>query len=217
MNLQESLGKWITVFHKDYLREVLRSLNTEYTSKLICPAPENVFKAFELCPYDSCKAIFIGMDPYPQKGVSTGILFGNRKDTTIISPSLATIRDACLSEDEKIDLTLENWCRQGILMINSALTVQQDCVGSHALLWRPFMRSFLKKYSTVEPGQIYVLFGRQAQSFKDCINSDLNYIIETEHPAYYARIRQPMPKAPFIQVNKLLIDKYGIPIKWGIS
>ena len=216
MNLKEALGKWVTVFNKDYLCDILRRLNVEYTTKRICPDPNNVFKAFEVCPYDSCKVIFIGQDPYPQRGVATGILFGNKENSTILSPSLAVIRNTCISESEKFDITLESWCRQGILMINSALTVQQDIIGSHTLLWRPFMRDFLKRYSITEPGQIYVLFGRQAQSFKDCINPNLNDVIEVEHPAYYARIKQPMPKAPFTQVNKLLIDKYGIPIEWSI-
>lgn len=217
MNLRDSLGKWVTVFDRKETTSLLHELNILYNTKIVCPAPENVFKAFQLCPYDKCKVIMIGMDPYPQKGVATGILFGNREETQDwnLSPSLQVVKEACLGEGETFDKTLEHWCNQGILMLNAALTVEQDHIGSHSMLWRPFMTSFLRNYSNAEPGQIYVLFGEQAKSLRQHIRPDLHDIIECKHPAYYARQHQSMPKEVFEQVNQLLIGKYGIPIHWG--
>lgn len=217
MNLKDTLGKWINVFDKQITSKLLHELNILYRTKQVCPSPENVFKAFQLCPYDICKVVMIGMDPYPQKDVATGILFGNKEDTldSNLSPSLQIIKEACLNEGELLDKTLESWCNQGVLMLNSALTVEQDNIGSHTMLWRPFMTSFLRNYSNMEPGQIYVLFGEQAKSLKYHINPRLNHILEYKHPAYFARQKESMPKDIFESINNLLILKYETQIYWG--
>lgn len=218
MTLGQSLGKWMNVFDRHELAIVLDNLNKLYRSKLVCPKAENVFRAFQLCDYDSCKVIFIGQDPYPQKGVATGILFGNNiTDTSKVSPSLQIIKDACCKSTDRFDYSLEDWAKHGILLINSALTVEQDKVGSHSLLWRPFISKFLDEYSSTEPGQIYVLFGKQAQSFRPYIHEKFHDIIEVEHPSYFARTKQDMPKEVFEKINELLINKYGIPIEWNTN
>ena len=215
MTLGQSLGKWINVFDKQELAVVLNTLNGLYRTKLICPKAENVFRAFQLCPYDSCKVIFIGQDPYPQKDVATGILFGNdTTNTSNLSSSLQVIRNACCEPSDYFDYSLEYWCKQGVLMISAALTVEQDKVGSHSILWKQFMSKFLDKYSSTEPGQIYVLFGKYAQSFKPYIHHKFNDIIEVEHPSYYVRNGESMPKEIFNEINQLLINKYGVPIEW---
>ena len=81
MTLEEYFGDWLRVIDRAELDKVLILLNRMYKVKPICPAQENVFKAFNLCKYHDCKVVFIGQDPYPQKGVATGILFGNSAST----------------------------------------------------------------------------------------------------------------------------------------
>ena len=159
--------------------------------------------------------------PYPQKGVATGILFGNSKDTPEdkLSPSLDVIKEAAINFEIPhnciiFDPTLESWAKQGILMINSALTVEMNKVGSHVMLWRPFIASLLKNLSENETGIIYVLFGKQAQTFKPYINKHLNTVLEENHPAYFARTREAMPHTVFEQISKLTKGIYGIPITW---
>ena len=92
--------------------------------------------------------------PYPQKGVATGILFGNKKEVLEedLSPSLKIIKEAVINFEIPhnniiFDQTLENWAKQGILMINSALTVEMNKIGSHVMLWRPFISKLLKNLS----------------------------------------------------------------------
>lgn len=159
--------------------------------------------------------------PYPQKGVATGILFGNNKEVTEenLSPSLQIIKEAAINFEIPhncitFDPTLEDWAKQGILMINSALTVEMNKVGSHVMLWRPFISKLLKNLSDNNTAIVYVLFGRQAQTFKPYINGKTNHIIEIEHPAYFARTNTKMPYEVFSNVSNLVKGIYGVPIEW---
>ena len=187
----------------------------------LCPALPNVFRAFKLCPYNKCRVVFIGQDPYPQKGVATGVLFGNSKNTPEdkLSPSLQVVKESAINYEIPhnplvFDNTLESWAKQGILMINSALTCEVNRVGSHVNEWRPFVIKLLKNLSTRETGIIYVLFGKQAQTLKPYIDDRYNDIIEVEHPAFFARTNQIMPYSVFTRVNDLLYGRYGEKIEW---
>lgn len=93
MTLEEYFGEWMRVIDKRSLEEVLNKLGPEYKRKPICPAQSKMFRAFELCPYNDLKVVMLGQDPYPQKGVATGILFGNDKEVAEenLSPSLQVI------------------------------------------------------------------------------------------------------------------------------
>lgn len=221
MTLEEYFGRWMRVIDKRELESVLSKLGPEYKRKPICPAQNNVFKAFEVCPYDKLKVVMLGQDPYPQKGVATGILFGNKEGTRDkdLSPSLQIIKEAAINFEIPhnciiFDPTLESWAKQGILMINSALTVEMNKIGSHVMLWRPFIASLLKKLSENETGIIYVLFGKQAQTFKPYINKQFNTVLEESHPAYFARTGEAMPHTVFEQISKLTKGMYGMPITW---
>lgn len=221
MKLEEYFGRWMRVIDKKELLSILSKLEVEYKRKPICPMQGDVFKAFKLCPYDDLKVVMLGQDPYPQKGVATGLLFGNKKDVDEenLSPSLQIVKEAAINleiphKNIIFDQTLESWAKQGILMINTALTVEMNRIGSHVMLWRPFVANLLKKLSENETGIIYVLFGKQAQTFKPYINKQFNIILEENHPAYFARTETKMPSTVFNQISKLTKDKYGIPITW---
>lgn len=220
MSLNDYFGEWLKVFDKNEFNKVLTVLNNLYKVKLICPEQKDVFRAFNLCKYADCKVIMIGQDPYPQKGVATGVLFGNKASTKEedLSPSLKVIKEACIDLHKPhnlitFDHTLESWAKQGILMINSALTVEMNKIGSHTLLWRPFVSKLLHNFSEINTGIIYVLFGSIAHTFKPYINK-FNNIFEIEHPAYFARKGLPMPSDIFYKINQLLKDKYNYQIEW---
>ena len=221
MTLEEYFGRWMRVIDKRELESVLSKLGPEYKRKPICPAQSDVFKAFKVCPYDKLKVVMLSQDPYPQKGVATGILFGNKEGTKDkdLSPSLQIVKEAAINFEIPhnciiFDPTLESWAKQGILMINSALTVEMNKIGSHVMLWRPFIASLLKKLSENDTGIIYVLFGKQAQTFKPYINKQFNTVLEEDHPAYFARTGKAMPHTVFEQISKLTKEMYGMPITW---
>ena len=221
MTLEEYFGRWMGVIDKRELESVLSKLGPEYKRKPICPAQNSVFKAFEVCPYDKLKVVMLSQDPYPQKGVATGILLGNKEGTRDedLSPSLQIVKEAAINFEIPhnciiFDPTLESWAKQGILMINSALTVEMNKIGSHVMLWRPFIASLLKKLSENKTGIIYILFGKQAQTFKPYINKQFNIVLEENHPAYFARTGEAMPHTVFEQISKLTKEMYGMPITW---
>lgn len=221
MTLDEYFGDWMKVIDRTELNNVMVKVGQEYRRRPLCPAQSDVFRAFELCPFNDLKVVMLGQDPYPQKGVATGVLFGNRKevDEDNLSPSLNVVKEAAINFEVPhycitFDNSLESWSKQGILMINSALTIEMNRIGSHVMLWRPFIAKLLKNLSEYNTAIVYVLFGRQAQTFKPYINDRFNHIIEIEHPAYFARSGTKMPHQLFVDISNKVKEIYGVPIKW---
>lgn len=220
MTIDEYFGDWMKVLDRNETVKIMNWLKTTDSSTL-CPSIKNVFKAFKLCSYNECKAIFIGQDPFPQKGIAQGVLFGNSSNTPEdkLSPSLKVVKESVINFDIPhnlitFDPTLESWAKQGILMLNSALTTEVGKVGIHTLKWRPFVGSFLKNMSEKNPGIIYVFFGSQAKSLDTYINNNNNYKLFIEHPAYYARLNKRMPSDIWYTVQKLVYNIYGTLIEW---
>lgn len=219
MTIDEYFGDWMKVLDRNETMKImgwLRSIN----QSTLCPNIKDVFKAFKLCPYNKCRVIFVGQDPYPQRGVAQGVLFGNSSDTpeNKLSPSLQIIKESVINFEIPhnlitFDPTLESWAKQGILMINSALTTEVGKIGVHMMKWRPFMIAFLKQMSMINPGIIYVLFGSQAQILEPYISKN-NYVLKIEHPAYFARTNKKMPYHIWKDINKILYDLYGERIEW---
>lgn len=220
MTIDEYFGDWMKILDRAETMKIMGWLKTVNPNTL-CPTLPNVFRAFKLCPYKECRVVFMGQDPFPQKGVATGILFGNSKETPEdkLSPSLDVVKEAAINFEIPhnlitFDNSLESWAKQGILMINSALTCEVNRVGSHTNVWRPFVSKLVKNLSNRETGIIYVLFGKDAQSLKPYINEKYNDIIEIQHPAYFARTGKKMPHSIFTRINELLYGRYGEKIEW---
>lgn len=216
--IAEIFNDWMKVIDTSMLYKVLNQIKPEN----ICPQKDLVFRAFALCSLKDCKAVFLGQDPYPQKGVATGILFGNTLDTAEenLSPSLQIIKESVIDYTKthnypiEFDNSLESWAKQGILMLNSALTVEVNKIGSHTAMWRPFISNFLETLSNYQPGILYVLFGQQAQTFAPYIKKYGNHILKENHPAYYARSNKRMPSDIFKKINKYLKNQYNEEIMW---
>ena len=212
--------EWNRIIPKEEVAKVMWVLNKEYSHKLISPEKHNVFRAFNLCPYDELKVVMVGQDPYPQKGVTTGLAFANTASQYLrgqMSPSLRVLRDALCSKVTNqyfFDVTLEKWAEQGILLLNSALTVEVNKIGSHTNMWRNFIGKLLRNLSTHNTGIVYVLWGRQAQNFKPYINKDTNYILEEFHPAYYAREDEFLSREIFDKIDQILKENNNFKIKW---
>lgn len=219
MQIEEYFGDWLKVIDVNELYKVVNKLNVLYQGKPVVPAYGDIFKAFTLCSEHDCKIVMLAQDPYPQKGVATGLAFANKEGTTKLSPSLEVIKEAAINYEIphpplKFDVTLESWAKQGILMLNSALTCEMNKVGSHVMLWRPFISKLLHNLSNNNPGLVYVLFGDKARTFEPYINKRFNSIIKVRHPAYYAKTHTKMPYWVFTELNKLMKSSYGVPIKW---
>ena len=219
MTIDEYFGDWMKVLDRNETMKIMGWLRTA-NKETLCPNIKDVFKAFKLCPYNKCRVIFVGQDPYSQRGVAQGVLFGNSSDTPEdkLSPSLQVIKESVINFEIPhnlitFDPTLESWAKQGILMINSALTTEVGKIGVHMMKWRPFMIAFLKQMSVLNPGIIYVLFGSQAQILEPYVNKN-NYVLKIEHPAYFARTNKKMPYHIWKDINRILYDLYGERIEW---
>ena len=208
--------KWKSLFDTSTLNSIYLKIKNE---KYLSPNIQDVFKSFYLCPYNDLKVVMIGQDPYPQKDVATGIAFGNSNNTSEedLSSSLQVIKEAAINYKVDhnayyFDNSLEDWCKQGVLLLNSALTCRLGQPNSHLLLWRPFISKFLNNLSICHPGLIYVLFGSTAKTFKPYIKN--GHIVEIEHPAWFVRTGKKMPSKLFTDINKLLKTYFDTTIEW---
>lgn len=205
------IKSWGSIIDVKELNRVLKQLPNLDN---IAPSSKDIFRAFKLCNYNNLKCIILGMDPYPQKGIATGLAFANYADQKI-SPSLNVIKEALLSNNKfyEFDQTLEFWAEQGVLLLNSALTVELNKPGSHTALWRNFIIKVLKNLSLYSPGLVYILFGNTAASFSSFINKT-NHVLKEMHPAYYARYSIPMDSTVFDQANRIIYNMNGEKIQW---
>ena len=143
------LGDWYQEFPSFWespgTNNIVKAISSEYQRYKVYPEPQNIFKAFELCQYKDIKAVILGMDPY-NDGNATGLAFG--VNTPKINPSLRKIKDAIETEVYdglllEYDYSLEYLARQGVLLLNSALTVKDGIPGSHMHIWQGFIKSIL--------------------------------------------------------------------------
>jgi uracil-DNA glycosylase len=216
-------GNWWGYIDYKELERVVDSLNIKYKESTILPNKQDVFKAFTYCNPNILRVIMVGQDPYPQRGIATGLAFAN--NTSNISPSLKVIRDT-INEYAKsrgdlmpiIDNSLISWANQGVLLLNSALTVEENKPSSHSLLWRPFIKTFLRNMSLTRPDIIYVFFGKEAQSFIPYL-SDFLYnpiVLKENHPSYYARTGIPMDYTIFKEIDNYTKQMNNDTIQWYI-
>lgn len=201
MTANEFFGDWYIIVKKE-LNSVVTRVSGLYKTTECTPFYKDIFKCFTLCTRRQCKVIILGQDPYPQRGIATGVAFANNGIAT--SPSLKVLMRAAGITDP----TLESVAKQGVLFLNSALTCEIGKPASHSLIWKPFIRNFLKEMNELETGMIYILLGETAKTFKGYIGK-YNYVLTASHPAYYAREGKEMPETVFSKTNQILKDIYG--------
>lgn len=223
MTILEYFGDWSKVIDINEADRIIKRLAA--SKQLICPNVRDIFKAFTLCPLHDLKVVILGQDPYPDykdgKPTSTGVAFANSSDALEdnYSPSLDVLKESVIDFTRPhgnviFDPSLEKWEKQGVLMLNSALSCIVNKPGSHALMWRPFIKSLLLNLSSYDSGIVYVLMGSDAQSFENCINQRNNHIIKVKHPSWYARTHTKLPHELWLDINNILIGHYGYGIEW---
>lgn len=223
MSIEEYFGDWARIIDIREADRILRKLSV--TKQMVCPRIKDIFKAFTLCSLPSLKVVILGQDPYfdlnEKTPKATGIAFGNSIGTSQenYSPSLEILRESVIDfsyphGNITFDPSLEEWEAQGVLLLNSALSCFAGKPGSHYLMWRPFITSFLSSLSNSTSGIVYVLFGSVAQGYAPCINKKYNHIIKVKHPSWYARNKCQMPSDLWYSINKILEGIYGYGIEW---
>lgn len=190
MNWKEILAP---VLASPKMQEVKRYLNEERKTKNIYPDSKEVFRAFDLCPYDKTKVVIIGQDPYHTPGTADGLAFSTRQDKT--PPSLGIIfkeiyKDLNIQYMKNITFeeffptnNLEKWAQGGFLLINSCLTVEEGKPGSHKDLgWDMVLKAAIEALLKKDHQVIFLLWGVEAKKYKDMINAP-HFYLEAAHPA----------------------------------
>jgi len=189
-------------------------------SPKFAPSVENIFAAMRHIEPDQVRVIMLGQDPYPQPDIATGIAFANQLNVPTLSPSLSVILDELIESNEvHNEFTFFNnsdlihWSEQGVLLLNSSLTVKHYAPSSHKKLWKPFMLEFLPKLD--KPDLIVVMTGNQAGDFSHCFTK-AKYKFKVPHPAAdtYNNSRKFRGSEIFTKINKTLVNMCQSPISW---
>lgn len=176
---------------------------SEYDQKNIAPDFQNIFRAFELTSFSDTKVVIFGQDPYPTQGVATGLAFSSN---TTLPASLRNMFKE-LNTDLGVlrtDSNLEDWSKQGVLLLNTALTVEVGKAGSHSKIgWIELVKQVIFKISTKKEPVVFVLLGKQAQNLKRYIDSK-DIVLEFVHPSPLSAYRGFFGSKMFSKINNEL-------------
>jgi len=206
--------KWDVVlapeFKKEYFKKLGVFVKNEYKNKIIYPEYKDIFACLRLTDYDDVKVVILGQDPYHGEHEAHGLCFSVRQGIKM-PPSLLNIfkelKDDLGVDRKNSDLT--DWAKQGVLLLNSIMTVLKDHPLSHKEKgWEIFTDNIIKYLNMREKPVIFVLWGSYARSKKDLIDSKKHFIIAAAHPSPLSAYRGFFGSKPFSKINNIL-DKLG--------
>lgn len=204
-------------FDKDYFVRLTDFVRGEYLSgKHIYPAARNIFNAFNLCPVDKTKVVIIGQDPYHEPGQAHGLCF-SVPDSVTPPPSLVNIYKEInddLGRPSSTHGDLTHWAEQGVLLLNSTLTVQAHLAASHAGRgWEQFtdaVINVLRQKNHI----VYMLWGSYAQKKAALVDASQNLVLKSVHPSPLSAYRGFFGCKHFSQANEYLVQNGKTPIDW---
>lgn len=201
----------------EYFQELQKVVHLEYNEHLIYPAQEDVFKAFNYCTIDKLKVVLIGQDPYHGKGQANGLCFSvnaNQKCPPSLKNIFKELKTDLIIEPENGDLS--HWAKQGVLMLNTVLTVKEGQANSHAGLgWEKFTKAVIKTIAEEKKGIVFLLWGGYAQKFEKLIDAEKHCILKSGHPSPLSANRGFwFENRHFSQTNNYLKSKGDSVIDW---
>lgn len=203
--------------NKDYFCKMSSFLEEEYKVSDISPIKDNVFNALNLTDLDDVKVVILGQDPYPTKGVATGLAFGVQKDTKT-PQSLNNIFTEIKRDygEAKSDKTLYNLATQGVLLLNTILTVDvQKGTNSHKKIgWEMFTKEIIVKCNEHNSPKVFLLWGNYAKKYKNIITNDKHLVLETSHPTNMSYRKGFMGCGHFKLTNEFLEKNKIQQINW---
>lgn len=207
-------------YDKSYFKEMTAFLIKEYQEKTIYPKESEIFKAFRLTPYNKVKVVILGQDPYHDVGQAEGLSF-SVKEGIKRPPSLINIYKE-LFDDLGYNIvengSLVKWANEGVLLLNSILTVEKDKAASHSKIgWEEFTDQVIKKINEKDTPVVFILWGSFARSKKKYITNKKHLIIESAHPSPLSAYNGFFGSKPFSKTNDFL-SKNGLkPIDWNLE
>lgn len=207
-------------FKKPYYAKLYKTILSEYNSRQIFPASDDIFNAFSFTPLSRVKAVILGQDPYHNDGQAHGLCFSVKPDVEI-PPSLVNIYKE-LHDDLGCTIPnngyLKKWADQGVLMLNTVLTVRAHQANSHrGIGWEEFTDAAIRILNEQDRPIVFILWGRPAQMKKSMLTNPNHLILEAPHPSPLSAYRGFFGSRPFSQTNTFL-KQHGIePIDWQIE
>ena len=215
---------WLPVlepeFRKPYYRELYQFVKEEYQTKQIFPPAEDLFNAFHMTPLSKVKVVILGQDPYHEVGQAHGMCFS-------VKPGVQTPRSLeNIYKELRDDLGcyipnngyLVKWAKQGVLLLNTVLTVQAHVAFSHkGKGWEQFTDAAIRSLNEVDRPIVFLLWGRPAQEKKVLLNNPKHLILESAHPSPLSASRGFFGSRPFSKCNRFLEENGIAPIDWQIE
>lgn len=207
-------------FSKDYYKKLFVKIQEEYQTRTIYPPADDIFNAFHFTPLEEVKVVILGQDPYHEPGQAHGLCF-SVKPQVPIPPSLVNIYKE-LEDDLGCYIPnngyLEKWARQGVLMLNTVLTVRAHQANSHKDLgWEQFTDAAIRALAEQDRPMVFVLWGKPAQRKKEMIHNPKHLILESPHPSPLSAYRGFFGSRPFSRINAYLEQNGLEPIDWQIE
>ncbi|MBQ6612090.1 MAG: uracil-DNA glycosylase [Alistipes sp.] len=206
-----------TEFTKPYFDELVSFVKGEYASGVVYPTGSNIFRAFDKCPFDKLKVVIIGQDPYHGPGQANGLCFSVGEGVPF-PPSLQNIfKEVASDVGTPVPMSgeLDRWAEQGVLLLNSVLTVRQHCAASHAGRgWETFTDAVVRAIAERKEGVVYMLWGSYAQKKGAIANPEKNLILKAVHPSPLSAYRGFFGCKHFSQANQYLQQIGKTPIEW---
>lgn len=204
-------------FAKPYFALLTDFVRQAYKTKMIYPAGSNIFRAFDLCPFDQVKVVILGQDPYHGEGQAEGLCFSVPRGKKL-PPSLVNIfkeqaRD--LGKPFPVHGNLDHWAAQGVLLLNATLTVEARKPGSHQNKgWELFTDAVVKRISDSKEHVVFMLWGAYAQKKGMVIDTTRHLVLSSSHPSPFSVYRGFLGCGHFGQANTYMQSYGHTPITW---
>ena len=215
---QEVLGP---VKHADFFQQLMARIDAERAAgKAIYPPASEVFNALTLTPLDNVKVVILGQDPYHGPGQAHGLCFSVQSGVKT-PPSLVNIYKELAQDIEGFHIpehgNLTAWAEQGVLLLNTVLTVEQGKAHSHAKWgWETFTDAVIKSVNDTQHGVVFLLWGSHAQKKGQSIDTQKHYVLSAPHPSPLSAHRGFLGCRHFSQTNTLLSQQGKTPVNWQV-
>lgn len=204
-------------FEKPYFIDLSQFVRKEYLKKTIYPTPKDIFQAFDLTPFDQVKVVILGQDPYHGPKQANGLAFAVHEDVKI-PPSLKNIFIEIQSDTGITPIThgdLSRWAKQGVLLLNSTLTVQASTPGSHQKKgWEEFTDAVIRKLSKEKQNLVFMLWGNYAKQKGLLVDRSKHLVLEAAHPSPFSVYNGFFGCKHFSKTNQYLKDQGLSEIDW---
>jgi len=204
---------------KEYFQQIQKTLRQERETYQVFPSEKDVFHAFDLCPLEQTKVLILGQDPYHNDGEAHGLSFSVQNGVKV-PPSLRNIFQELYSDLSILNTkgNLSSWAQQGVLLLNSCLTVRKNQPNSHKDIgWSTLTDQVILTLNDQKRPIVFILWGNFARDKKKLITNQHHLIIESTHPSPFSATYGFFGSKPFSRTNNFLIQHQESPINWQIN